>query len=139
MTGDERAYPEATPHAIYKAFGGERPSTGISTASLVAECKERYHVFFLIPGGTSHGNSPDLRAYWEGLVGAENVLRMEDASQVCDIVADTIGRMEGAAVIRPVDTTPTDPASATPADPAAAAAKAKVDAAKAKGSKTARL
>lgn len=139
MTGDERAYPEATPHAIHKAFGGERPATGISTETLIAECKERYHVFFLIPGGTSHGNSPALRAYWDGLIGAENVLRMEDANDVCNIVADTIGRMEGAAVPKPL-TTPADPApAATPADPDAAATKARVDAAKATGAKTARL
>lgn len=133
ITGDEHAYPSATKQALTRAFGvGEEADIPLET--LVRECKERYHVFFLLPN-TSLGRSPQLRAYWSDLLGAESLLDMPDATQVCRLVARKIGEIEG--TLLPDAAKPTDKAASkvTPVD---ASAK-KVDDAKAAGDKTARL
>jgi hypothetical protein len=134
LTGDERPYEEATPHAIHRCFGGERPAKGIPLSTLVKDAQEKFHVFFIIPSGTSHGSDPALYNYWTKLLGKDAVLRIEDASTICDLVSNTIGTVEGTLTALSTMGGKADPKPAA-VDPS----KAAVDAAKKSGSPTARL
>jgi hypothetical protein len=137
MAGDERAYSEASPESIHKIFGGERPAKGVSLGTLISEAKERYHVFFIIPSGTSHGGDQSLFNYWAELLGADHVLRLQDPKDICDLVALTIGVTEGTA--KPEAIKALTPAIKAAIDPMLASTKAAVADAKKKSEKTVRL
>jgi hypothetical protein len=137
LTGDELAYPEANPSVIHRIFGGERPTKGVPLSQLVKDAQERYHVFFIIPSGTMHANEGGLYNFWNDLLGDGHVLRLQDPSQICDLIALTIGLTEGTAKAGAIEAL--SPAVKEAIDPVLGATKAKVADAKKSGSKTARL
>jgi hypothetical protein len=137
IAGDEHAYSEAHPDSIHKIFGGERPTKGVSLTEIVAEAKERYHVFFIIPAGTIHARDQHLFEHWAELLGADHVLRLQDPSQICDLVALTIGLTEGTA--KPEALKALSPAIKEAIDPVLAGTKSVIADAKKKNEKTARV
>lgn len=134
ITGDEHNYPTLDGGTIHRVFGGERPDTDFTLDRLIRDAKERYHVFFIIPGGSSHANNPSLHAHWAGLLGADHVIRLTDPKQVCDVVAMTIGITEGTATASSA-TEGVTPAVKAALDPIVA----KIEKAKTAGQKTARI
>lgn len=139
LTGDELAYPRVEPSVIHKIFGGEKPSAteALSTETIIKQTQERYHCYFIIPSGTSHGGDSNLHQYWSKLLGSDHVLHLDDANQICDLVALTIGLNEGTAKPGSIETM--TPAIKKAVDPVIAETKKTVDAAKKTGAKTARL
>lgn len=137
MTGDELAYPEATPEVTHKIFGGEKPSKSVPLAQLVKDAQERYHVYFVIPAGTLHASESGLSNFWAELLGHDHVLRLQDPTEVCDLVALTIGLTEGTAKAGAIESL--SPAIKEAIDPVVASTKAKVADVKKSGGKTARL
>jgi hypothetical protein len=69
----------------------------IPLAQIVKEMKERYNVYFIIPTNTSHGSSDldELKTFWKRYFG-ENVLVIDDEAAIPELIAATIGMMEGA-------------------------------------------
>ena len=137
ITGDEQAYPSLDAGTIHRIFGGEKPSRDFPIKQLVKDAQERYHVFFLIPGGANNSTRQDLFDHWAGLLGANHVIRLGDPSHVCDVVALTIGITEGTATGSATEAASKEVKAAM--DPLIAATQAKVDKAKTAGAKTARL
>lgn len=90
MIGDEHPYPTFTRGEAKSLFGDELQVDEIPINDLVKEVQEKYHVYFVIPGNTNHGNDPKLHAYWEKLLGSEYVIRMEHPSQINSTVARAI-------------------------------------------------
>lgn len=95
LTGDEHAYPKVN-HAQVRRIIGDDLDEDIATEAIIEEVKERWHVYFVIPSGTSHANDPALRAHWEGLLGVESVLWLDDPKRLADLVAETVGGIEEA-------------------------------------------
>jgi hypothetical protein len=137
ITGDEHNYPVLDGATIHRIFGGEKGDKDFTIAQLVKDAQERYHVFFIIPGGANNASDPALHAHWAGLLGADHVIRLSDANQIVDVMALTIGITEGTATGSITETASREVKAAM--DPVIAGAKAKVDKAKAAGTKTARL
>lgn len=137
ITGDEHTYPSLDAATIHRIFGGEKPDKDFAIGELVKAAQERYHVFFIIPGGANNTSSPALHDHWTKLLGAGHVIHLDDPSQVCDVVAMTIGITEGTATGSVTEGA--SPAVKAAMDPVLAATKAKVDKAKTAGAKTARL
>lgn len=94
MVLDERPYPVVSKEEV-RALFGDGIEADIPTADIVKECQEKYHVFVFIPRNTSHGGSADLRNRWEGLVGADHVISIQDESAICEAVALAVGLTEG--------------------------------------------
>lgn len=94
LIGDEKPY---TPllRSIVEARCGDTLQEDIPVERLIEECQRRYHVFFVIPKHTHHGDDPHLRARWDALVGSQNVLMLDDADSVCEAIAAAIGMCEG--------------------------------------------
>ena len=134
ITGDEHSYKVLDSATIHRVFGGERPDTDYTIERLVKDAQERYHVFFLIPGGSSHASSPALHQHWAGLLGEDHVIHLTDPNQVCDVVALTIGITEGTATASCATEGVTSTVK-TALDPIIT----KIENAKAAGQKTARL
>jgi hypothetical protein len=95
LIGDEKPYPKSTRREIDTLFG-DTVQYDISVEDLIAECRERYTVFFIVPQqGTYHGGDPVLRERWVALLGEQNVLMLKENDAVCETIATAIGMCEG--------------------------------------------
>jgi hypothetical protein len=94
LIGDELAYPKVKAREISKIIGGE-PSEDIPFASIVAELKRRFEVYFIIPEGTFHSGDERLAEFWGDHLG-QNVIRLDDLDAVCETIALTVGLAEDA-------------------------------------------
>ena len=137
ITGDEQVYPNLDAGTIHRIFGGERPSKDFPIEQLVKDAQERYHVYFVIPGGANNSTRTDLHDHWAKHLGADHVIHLDDVSQICDVVALVIGLNEGTATGSVLETFPK--ATQTALDPVLAAAQKTIDKAASTGKKTARL
>jgi hypothetical protein len=95
IIGDEAPYAHLT-RAEADAVFGDSIESNLETARLVADARERYHVFFIIPAGANHSTEAWLRKAWESLLGSENVLALDSPENVAETIAATIGICEGA-------------------------------------------
>lgn len=96
LMGDEKAYKVARKSEIATIFG-DTVQGDVPTTDLVREAQEKYHVFFIVPGGTTHYGDEVLVGFWKNLIGAQNVLLLPDPAGVAELVATTIGINEGTA------------------------------------------
>lgn len=94
IIGDEKSY-EPNTSDLHKVFG-EPPEEVTSLRSLVERVKEKYNLFFIIPTETSWGRDKEHQNYWRDLVGAQQVLLVDDTRQIVPLIATTIGLMEEA-------------------------------------------
>lgn len=93
IIGDEMAYPAVNKGQVRDHIGDGMQSD-ISTAEIVRELKQRYHVFYILPKNASYGGDKNILSFWRKLLG-QNVLELEDPEAVCETIALTIGMMEG--------------------------------------------
>jgi hypothetical protein len=96
LIGDEMPYAKATKTEIEKLIG-DNLTGDLSVESVIEEAREKYHVFFIIPRGASHGTDPRLHKRWTDLVGAQNLLVLDDPDGVCEAIGLAIGLIEGTA------------------------------------------
>lgn len=94
LIGDEKAYPRST-KAELDALIGDGAQSDASLKDIVAACQEKWNVFFVIPKGTNHYDDPQLVQFWADLIGAQNVIKLENPEAVCETIGLTIGLMEG--------------------------------------------
>lgn len=95
LTGDEHPYPKSTRSELSRLID-EKVERDFTVEEIIASAQERWHIFFIIPGGTSHWEDPALKQVWQRLLGAENALMLEDPNGICELIGLTIGLMEGA-------------------------------------------
>lgn len=95
LIGDEMAYPFVRAQIVNRVFGGGAQAD-IPVEQIVAEVKERYHLYFIIPGGASHGADRQVLNFWQKLVGENNVLRLDNPNETSECIGLTIGVNEGA-------------------------------------------
>ena len=103
ILGDELPYGGSTPKEIESIFGDKIGET-VNTPDLIRQVQEKFHLFYLIPGGTSYCNDPSLRAAWESLIGKENVIDLNDPDLVCETIGGTVGMFENAITLDQVTT-----------------------------------
>jgi hypothetical protein len=95
MIGDEMAYPALKRQEIQRLIGPNAPQEDIPLEHLIAEVRQRYHLFYVIPGGASNGANRQITNFWEDLLGKDHVLRLQDPSDTSESIAQTIGLTEG--------------------------------------------
>jgi len=145
IIGDEKPYGASTPEEINRIFG-DVVQENVLTTDLVRKVKERYHVFYLMPSGTMHYKEPGIVNAWNSLLGAENVIMLDDPNLVAETIGATVGMVENAISL---DAMTTDLGGGKDAlvvraaldrlAPAAASAKGGVPAATTKGGSNVRL
>lgn len=95
LIGDEMAYPRVKRDEINHILGGaDRLQQDIPIAQIVAELRQRFHLYYLLPTGASHGGDRQILDFWRTLLG-QNVIELGDASAVCETIALLIGLHEG--------------------------------------------
>ncbi|GAA1748866.1 hypothetical protein [Luedemannella helvata] len=94
IIGDELAYRRVKAREVKKIIGDDL-SEDLSTEALVAELQRKYHVYYILPAGTSNAGSRSILRYWRDLLG-QNVIELDDLDAVCETIALTVGLEEGA-------------------------------------------
>ena len=94
LIGDELAYPAVSQAQIARLIGPELQAD-LPLAQVVVEALQRYHVYFIIPGGASHGRDPQLLAFWEQTLGPQRVILLQDPGETSECIALAIGLNEG--------------------------------------------
>jgi len=95
MIGDEMAYPTVKRAEVNGLIGRELEAD-IPIEKLIAEVQERYHIYYLIPGGASYGSDQQILGYWNKLLGPGRVIKLESPEDTSECIGLTIGMNEGA-------------------------------------------
>lgn len=92
--GDEISH-ETTADQVKRYIGdGEPLGKGLRSADIMAQLKERYHVFFLLINNTSAAYQGS-EAFYKKLIGDKSVLVVEDTNGIAETIALAIGVTEG--------------------------------------------
>jgi hypothetical protein len=93
LLGDEKPYPRVKKNEV-KSVIGDTIQADIPTQDIIAELRERYEVFWIMPGGTSYFNNPAINDHLKKLFG-QNFYKMEDPESICNLISTIIGICEG--------------------------------------------
>jgi hypothetical protein len=91
--GDEKPYAMVQRQQVRQQIG-DALERDIPVERIIAEVQTRYEYFHIIPTHTAHGQSQEVQARWQALLG-ERVLLLEDEAAVCETIALAIGLCEG--------------------------------------------
>jgi hypothetical protein len=94
ILGDELPFPSVKSSSVEAILGYNLQGVDIKTEDITRECQEKYNIFFIIPRDTSGGNNTSVSDYWKRLLGEGNVLTLEKATDICELVATTVGICE---------------------------------------------
>ena len=95
MIGDEMAYPSVYRHQV-GALIADGLQADVPLQDVIKEVRERYHLYFIIPGGAAHGRDTDVLNFWRQRLGEQNVIQLDDPNETSESIALTIGVSQGA-------------------------------------------
>jgi hypothetical protein len=95
IIGDEMAYPAVKFRQVNQLMGGAL-QTDVPLAQIIDEVRQRYHLYFIIPGGAAHGSEQPIVDFWQRHVGAERVIILDQPEDTSETIALLIGVNEGA-------------------------------------------
>lgn len=94
ISGDECAHPTISAKDLTHILGVPT-ERDMPIEEAIKAAAEKYHLFFVVPGGTSYFHEPALYEHWNRLLGAERVIQLEDPALICETVGLAIGLTEG--------------------------------------------
>jgi hypothetical protein len=97
VIGDEVPYPKIKRKEVERVIG-DKLQEDLPTEKLVLELERTFDVYYILPRMTHHWENREVQRRWVELLG-QNVLRLEEPSGICEMIAGTIGLAEG--VINP--------------------------------------
>jgi hypothetical protein len=97
IIGDEMAYPAVSRQQVLNLLGTDIGSD-VPLNQIVAEAKQRYHVYFILPGGASHGGDAQVLGFWRDHLGKDAVVILQSPEDTSDCIAQLIGVNEAALV-----------------------------------------
>lgn len=93
LSGDERPYNRVKKSEV-EAFIGETIEADIPLATILAELREKFEVFWIFPKGSSYWDQPAMREHLQELFG-QNFLPLEDPAEIAELICMTVGIGEG--------------------------------------------
>lgn len=90
---DEMAYPAVKQHEVSRIFGRNLPGD-ISLEAMIAETRERYHIYVIIPTTTQSGKDPQMLEFWKSHLDPQHIIQLENPDDVSETIALTIGLTE---------------------------------------------
>lgn len=94
LIGDEMPYPFVKAREVQDLIG-DKIDEDISTESIIAQAREKYHIFMIRPTHTSNGADPRVQTRWENLLGKEHVVRLDHIEAITEAIALIVGITEG--------------------------------------------
>ncbi len=95
LIGDEMPYPAVKRKEVQRVFG-DGLQADISIEQILAEARQRWDIYFILPNMTSYYNDPNILECWRRLL-VQNVIRLSEPAGVSEMIASLIGLAEGAA------------------------------------------
>lgn len=93
IIGDEMTNEYVTPNYVKKVFGFDIPAS-VKTKDVIAEVRKRYHLVWIMPGGSCHWDDQEVRDHLLEYYGDETVY-LEDPTAICETITGIIGAYEG--------------------------------------------
>ena len=93
ILGDERPYPYVKANQV-SAIIGDTIQEDIPVEQIIREVQEKYHLFWIMPGGTNHWHDTSVLDPMRKLLG-QNYLLLEHPEDVCELIVSTIAVTEG--------------------------------------------
>lgn len=93
LSGDEMPYPEVKKSEV-KHLIGDDIQANIPTAEILEQLRQKFEVFWIMPGGTSYFNDKHVLQHLSDLFG-QNMIKMENPGDICEVIVSTIGVTEG--------------------------------------------
>ena len=95
MIGDEMAYPFVSRGHV-KRLIDDGLQADVPIQQIIDEVQQRYHLYYIIPGGAAHGADKDVLRFWTDRLGPNHVIQLDDPHDTSESIALTIGVSEGA-------------------------------------------
>jgi hypothetical protein len=111
IIGDEMAYTNVSALQVKTIFQ-ETLQADVTLEEIYAQAAEKYHIYFIVPGGASHGGDAKITEFWQRIVGPERVIKLDDPADTSKCIALTIGVNEG--VVHPQQVAKTMESSGEP-------------------------
>jgi hypothetical protein len=93
LIGDEMAYPQVSRTEVAR-HTGDSLQASISFADILAEVRQRWNVYFIMPGAAQHAGNTEIREFWTGHLG-QNFIQVPDTDAIPETIALTTGLAEG--------------------------------------------
>lgn len=93
MIGDELNKDRLARGHVARTLGYD-PGESIVPDAIYRELAERWRVHYILPGGSSYFDDPEIAGHWRGLLG-ERFLRLEDPEAISETIGLWIGLTEG--------------------------------------------
>ena len=94
IIGDEMAYPCVKREETQRLIAGGLQEN-LPLADVIAEVRERYHLYYIIPGGAAHGADKQVLQFWRQHLGEAHVIQLHDPADTSECIALAIGISEG--------------------------------------------
>jgi hypothetical protein len=93
LMGDETPYDAVKKNEVARVIG-DTLEANIPTKEILAELRQKFEVFWIMPGGTQNFSDSHVNKYLSGLFG-QNLLKLQNPDDICELIASTIGVCEG--------------------------------------------
>ena len=93
IMGDEMPYPNVKASEV-KAIIGDKLQSDIPLEEILAELREKFEVFWVMPGGTNHWDDEKVEGPLRKMFG-QSFLKLSNPEDVCELITSTIGVAEG--------------------------------------------
>jgi hypothetical protein len=94
LIGDEMPYGKVKAREVREVFG-EWLAEDIPVPAILAELRQKFDVYFIVPAGAAHVGNASVLGTWRRLLG-QNVIELDDLDAVCETIALTVGLGEEA-------------------------------------------
>jgi hypothetical protein len=94
IIGDEMAYPQVKLHEVRRIIGNGLEAD-MPIDSIIAQAREKYHVYFVLPGGAQYGGDQQIVGFWSRHLGPQSVIRLDHPEDTSEFIGLTIGVNEG--------------------------------------------
>jgi hypothetical protein len=94
LIGDEMPYRRVKRREVYHLFG-DSLKADLPIEKIVAEVRQQWELFYILPNLTSYYNDPEILGCWRKLLG-QHVLLLDDPEGISEMIAATIGVAEDA-------------------------------------------
>jgi hypothetical protein len=100
IIGDEMAYPAVKRAEVARCIG-DTLQEDIPLEEILAEAREKWDIYYIMPEGASYAKSSGFGSYteehlafWRNLLG-QHVIELDDLNAICETIALTVGLAEG--------------------------------------------
>lgn len=98
MIGDEMAYPEVNGEQVAQLIG-DGYQGGLTIDEVIAEVRQKYHFYFIIPSDTYNSRNPQMIDFWKSRLG-DHVIQLDNIANLNETIGDVIAKDDALAGLK---------------------------------------